>query len=93
MDLENNTTLASGPDGMIDSSGAWFINLNSTITSRDNLRQGAADLINLVSTLPNLHAVGAVTTSFNSSAVFSSATPWAASWAPLSWVPIALARS
>lgn len=57
MDLENNTTLAAGPDGKIDSSGAWFINLNSTITSRDNLREGAADLINLVATLPNLSAV------------------------------------
>ncbi|HEV7165239.1 MAG TPA: hypothetical protein VGO35_07635 [Gammaproteobacteria bacterium] len=70
MDLENNTTLASGPDGTIDSSGAWFINLNNTITSRDNLRQGAADLINLVANLPNLHPIGAVTNSFNSSAVF-----------------------
>lgn len=70
MDLENNTTLASGPDGTIDSSGAWFINLNNTITSRDNLREGAADLLNLVATLPNLHPIGAVTNSFNSSAVF-----------------------
>lgn len=67
MDLENNKTLASGPDGQIDSSGAWFINLNSTITSRDNLREGAADLINLAATLPNLSA-GSNT--FNSSAVF-----------------------
>ncbi|HEY1773270.1 MAG TPA: hypothetical protein VGH91_08775 [Gammaproteobacteria bacterium] len=39
----------------IGSSGAQFINLTSTITSRDNLREGAADLINLVATLPNLH--------------------------------------
>jgi pimeloyl-ACP methyl ester carboxylesterase len=70
MDLENNTTLAAGPDGKIDSSGAWFINLTSTITSRDNLREGAADLLNLVATLPNLHAVGAATTSFDSSEVF-----------------------
>jgi len=54
MDLENNTTLAAGPDGTIDSSGAWFINLNNTITSRDNLREGAADLINLAVTLPTL---------------------------------------
>jgi pimeloyl-ACP methyl ester carboxylesterase len=41
----------------IDGSGQQFINLNSTITSRDNLREGAADLINLVATLPNLHPV------------------------------------
>jgi pimeloyl-ACP methyl ester carboxylesterase len=39
----------------IGGSGQQFINLNSTITSRDNLREGAADLINLVATLPNLH--------------------------------------
>lgn len=57
MDLENNTTLAAGPDGQIDPSGAWFINLSSTITSRDNLREGAADLINLAATLPTLSAV------------------------------------
>ncbi len=39
----------------IGGSGQQFINLTSTITSRDNLREGAADLINLVATLPNLH--------------------------------------
>jgi pimeloyl-ACP methyl ester carboxylesterase len=41
----------------IGGSGQQFINLTSTITSRDNLREGAADLINLVATLPNLHPV------------------------------------
>jgi pimeloyl-ACP methyl ester carboxylesterase len=41
----------------IDGSGQQFINLTSTITSRDNLREGAADLINLVATLPDLAAV------------------------------------
>lgn len=72
MDLENNGTLASGPDGTLDGSGAWFINLNSTITSRDNLREGAADLINLVATLPNLHPTTLPATSygFDSSEVF-----------------------
>ena len=72
MDLENNTTLAAGPDGNIDSSGAWFINLTNTITSRDNLREGAADLINLAATLPNLHPTTLPSTSysFDSSRVF-----------------------
>ncbi|MGE5624906.1 MAG: hypothetical protein ACM3ZT_05085 [Bacillota bacterium] len=72
MDLENNSTLAAGPDGTIDSSGAWFINLNSTITSRDNLREGAADLINLVATLPALAAVTppATLNTFDSTKVF-----------------------
>jgi pimeloyl-ACP methyl ester carboxylesterase len=57
MDLEDNNTLAAGPDNKIDASGAWFINLQSTITSRDNLREGAADLLNLVATLPALDAI------------------------------------
>jgi hypothetical protein len=70
MDLENNTTLAAGPDGMIDSSGAWFINLQSTITSRDNLREGAADLINLSVTLPTLSAIGAASNTFDGSKMF-----------------------
>ena len=51
MDLENNTTLAAGSDGQVDSSGAWFINLTSTVTSRDNLREAAADLISLTRTI------------------------------------------
>ena len=68
MDLENNTTGAAGADGSIDTSGAWFINLNSTITSRDNLREGAADLINLTASLSNLFPGG--TNAFDTSKVF-----------------------
>ena len=72
MDLENNTTGAAGGDGTIDTSGAWFINLNSTITSRDNLREGAADLINLTATLPTLAAVTppATLNTFDGSRIF-----------------------
>ncbi|HEX2668355.1 MAG TPA: hypothetical protein VHP13_08270, partial [Gammaproteobacteria bacterium] len=73
MDLQDNASGASGADGTIDSSGAWFINLNSTLTSRDNLREGAADLINLVATLPNMHAVnpvGPVVNNFDDANVF-----------------------
>ena len=63
-----DATGAAGATGSaIDSSGAWFINLNSTITSRDNLREGAADLINLSVTLPTLSA-GSNT--FNGSKLF-----------------------
>ncbi|HEX4299448.1 MAG TPA: hypothetical protein VH327_01125 [Gammaproteobacteria bacterium] len=56
----------------IDGSGQQFINLTSTITSRDNLREGAADLINLVATLPNLAAITppATVNIFDSSQVF-----------------------
>ena len=57
MDLQNNSTGVAGPDGTIDSSGAWFINLTSLLTSRDNLREGAADLLNLTATLPKLHTL------------------------------------
>lgn len=45
LDLANNTTGASGPDGTADSSGTHFINLSSLITSRDNIRQAVSDLI------------------------------------------------
>jgi len=54
LDLLNNTTGAAGPDGQIDVSGASFINLTSLLTTRDNLRQGAADLITLTRSLANL---------------------------------------
>ena len=58
--FDMDATGAAGATGKnIDTSGAWFINLTSTITSRDNLREGAADLINLVATLPNMAAVAA----------------------------------
>ena len=48
----------TGAGGQIDPSGSHFINLTSVLTSRDNLRQGAADLIALTRTLPQLN-VGA----------------------------------
>lgn len=55
LDVMNNTTGAPGPDGQIDSSGASFINLTSMLTTRDNLREGAADLITLTRSLPNMN--------------------------------------
>src|SRR6202521_118764 len=54
LDVVNNTTLAPGPDGLIDPSGASFINLTSLLTARDNTRQGVADLITLARSLPHL---------------------------------------
>jgi pimeloyl-ACP methyl ester carboxylesterase len=48
LDLVANATGAPGPDGSADPSGTHFINLSSLLTSRDNLRQAAADVINLV---------------------------------------------
>jgi len=55
LDVMNNATGAPTPDGKIDSSGASFINLKSLLTTRDNLREAAADLITLVRSLPNMN--------------------------------------
>jgi len=52
LDLVNNTTGAAGPDGIIDASGSYFINLASLLTSRDNAREAAEDLRQLTATLP-----------------------------------------
>lgn len=51
LDLQNNSTSAPGPDGTIDPSGTYFINLTSPITSRDNNRQAVSDLLTLANTL------------------------------------------
>ncbi len=59
VDLTNNATGASGPDGQIDSSGSLFINLSSLLTSRDNLRQAVADLVGLVRAIPSMSFSGA----------------------------------
>ncbi len=62
LDVENNSTGATGADGMIDPSGSHFINLTSVLTTRDNLREGVADLITLTRSLPalSLGAAGGV---------------------------------
>ena len=65
LDVMNNTTGAPGPDGQIDSSGANFINLTSVLTTRDNLREGAADLITLTRSLANMNLDGASSGSIN----------------------------
>jgi hypothetical protein len=50
-----------GPDGVVDPSGIHFINLSSLLSSRDNTRQGIADLFQLAVNLPrvDLNADGA----------------------------------
>ena len=58
LDLQSNETGAPGPDGNIDSSGAWFINLGSLLTSRDNLRQAQADLSVLALNIPSMDITG-----------------------------------
>ncbi len=58
LDVMNNTTGAAGPDGVIDSSGASFINLSSLLTARDNLREASADLLTLARSVGNLDLTG-----------------------------------
>ncbi|MET0229733.1 MAG: hypothetical protein ABW186_02240 [Rhodanobacteraceae bacterium] len=55
LDLEDNASSAPGPDGAIDPSGTYFINLSSLLTSRDNLREGAADLFEVAHAIPAMH--------------------------------------
>lgn len=52
IDYTDNASGAPGPDGMIDSSGAHYINLQNLLVSRDNVRQGVADLFTLTANLP-----------------------------------------
>jgi len=47
LDLDNSP-------GGIDPSGTWYINLTSPLTSRDNNREAAADLLTLAKSLPSL---------------------------------------
>ena len=51
LDLVNNETRAPGGDGEIDASGTHFYNLQNLANSRDNLRQGVADLMVLAASL------------------------------------------
>ena len=60
IDLQDNATGAPGPDGVIDPSGSYFINLTSLLTSRDNLRQGEADLLELSRAAPTLLGAGGI---------------------------------
>jgi len=54
VDLVNNTTGVAPGDGRVDASGTHFINIPSPATSRDNLRQAEADLIQLTKSIPGL---------------------------------------
>lgn len=54
-DFVNNATGAAGADKTADGSGTHFINLASPITTRDNLRQGASDILVLAKSLSNLN--------------------------------------
>jgi len=69
MDFENNSTGAQGPDGKIDPSGIYFINLSSLLTSRDNLRQASSDLMELTRAIPTISYSGNPTGDFDGSRI------------------------
>ncbi len=50
----NGSIIASQPDGVVDSSGRHFIQLTSLLTTRDNLRQGISDLVQLRAALKSI---------------------------------------
>ena len=55
IDIQNNEdALDTEPDGVIDSSGAHYIQLTNLANSRDNLRQGVSDLLTLSASLGDL---------------------------------------
>ena len=58
VDYVDNDTSAPGPDGIADSSGAHFINLQNLLVSRDNVRQGVLDLLALENEIPNMDVDG-----------------------------------
>jgi pimeloyl-ACP methyl ester carboxylesterase len=70
LDLVDNTTGVSGADGLLDSSGAHFINLASLRTSRDNIYQAVADLFALTASLDGADYDGVVDDDFDTSQLY-----------------------
>jgi hypothetical protein len=58
LDLVNNQTLAPPSDGAIDPTGNYYVNPKSLLTTRDNQRQAAQDLRQLVASLPTIDLNG-----------------------------------
>jgi Bacterial virulence factor lipase N-terminal len=69
LDIFNNTTLAAGPDGVIDGSGTHFAVPENLLVTRDYLRQGAVDLLTLTRSLPDLDLDGDGTPDINASRI------------------------
>ncbi len=61
IDLVDNVSGESIPDGVADPSGSYFINLSSLLTSRDNIRQAVADLLVLARAIPSARYSGSGT--------------------------------
>ena len=54
LDLQQNADSTPGPDGTIDGSGSFFYNLQNLLNTRDNFRQGIADLWTLSASIGSL---------------------------------------
>lgn len=57
IDLVDNQTGASGPDGVVDPSGRHFYSPAFLLATRDNLRQSVADLFVLSASIANITSV------------------------------------
>jgi hypothetical protein len=79
LDLSNNATGASGPDGITDPSGSYNLNLTSLLTSRDNLRQMQVDLSVLAETIAaGISIDGDPNPDFDASTIAFVGTSWGA---------------
>lgn len=67
LDVQDNATGAPGPDGNIDGSGTYFINLQSLLTARDNNRQAQVDLSTLTLNIPTIDVDGDTLPDFDGS--------------------------
>lgn len=70
LDLLDNVTMLTGTDGLLDDSGAHFINLASLRTSRDNVHQAVADLFALTASLDGADYDGVVDDDFDTSQLY-----------------------
>jgi len=50
---DDGVIYSSPPDGKIDPSGSWFVNVPYPLVTRDNFREGAADLMTIAHSLQN----------------------------------------
>ena len=76
VDFINNATRAPGPDGSVDPSGSHALNFASLLTSRDNVRQGIADLSVLAVTIPTIDINGDGFSDLDGSNVAYAALSW-----------------
>lgn len=58
VDYVNNTTRVPPADGVVDASGTHFLQITSTVTTRDFFRQSAVDILTLAKSLPGAVAAG-----------------------------------